>query len=219
MQAAITVLIVDDQALVRESMKRILEDVPNLNVVAEASNGEEAIRAAKSTKPSLVIMTIKIPGLRTLKIMQSLLQADPDVKVLMLSGAEDDALASRSLQAGAMGFITKKVSANEFVQAIKSISLGKRYIGQKLVGQLALKNISSKHASPFDELSGRELQVTLMQIDGLSVEEMAEKLNVSPKTINSYRYRIFEKLEVKNDVELILLAVKYGIKTLDFEEN
>jgi two-component system invasion response regulator UvrY len=217
-QAAITVLIIDDQALVRECLKRILDDVLNVRVVAEAASHEEAIRAVKEFKPNTVILSIKIPGTESLKVMQAMLNFNPDLKILMLSGTEDDALATRSLQAGAMGYLTKKASSSEFIQAIKAITVNQRYISPKIASQMALRNISHEHLSPFDTLSGRELQVTLMQIDSLSIEEMAQKLGVSPKTINSYRYRIFEKLSVKSDIELVLLAVKYGLKDIYAEE-
>ncbi len=211
MQRTINVLLVDDHDLVRAGIRRILEDVPNIKVIGEASSGEEALKAAKEIKPDVIIMDVKMPGIGGLEATRKILRVDPDVKVLIVSVCDDDLFPARLLQAGAVGYITKGASQSEMVQAIKSVFSGQRYISPQIASHLALKNITETNKSPFDSLSERELQVMLMVVGGAAVQDISEKLFLSPKTINSYRYRIFEKLGVKNDVELTLLAIKHGL--------
>jgi two-component system invasion response regulator UvrY len=210
-QRVFNVLIVDDHELVRAGLRRILEDVPTFKVVAEAGSGEEALRVAREHRPDLVIMDIKMPGIGGLAATQKMLRIDPDIKVLIISVWDDDLFPARMLHAGAAGYITKSSTQNEMILALKSICAGQRYISPKIASLLALRNVDDVNKSPFDSLSERELQVMLMVISGAAVQEISEKLSLSPKTINSYRYRIFEKLNVKNDVELTLLAIKYGL--------
>jgi two-component system, NarL family, invasion response regulator UvrY len=169
------------------------------------------LRVAREHRPDLVIMDIKMPGIGGLAATQKMLRIDPDIKVLIISVWDDDLFPARMLHAGAAGYITKSSTQNEMILALKSICAGQRYISPKIASLLALRNIDDVNKSPFDSLSERELQVMLMVISGAAVQEISENLSLSPKTINSYRYRIFEKLNVKNDVELTLLAIKYGL--------
>jgi two-component system invasion response regulator UvrY len=190
----------------------MLEDIQGVKVTGEARNGKEAIRLAKETRPDVVLMDVMMPpGIGGLDATKSLLRTDPDIKVLVVSVCNDDLFPAKLLQAGAAGYLTKGASRDEMVQAIRAVHSGQRYISPAVAQQLAFKHITDKDESPFASLSERELQVMIMITHGSKPQEISEKLNLSPKTVNSYRYRIFEKLDVKNDVELTLLAIKHGL--------
>lgn len=208
----IKVLIVDDHDLVRTGIRRMLEDIQGIKVTGEARNGKDAVRIAKETRPDVVLMDVMMPpGIGGLDATKMLLRTDPDVKVLIVTVCDDDLFPAKLLQAGAAGYLTKGASRDEMVQAIRAVHSGQRYISPAVAQQLAFKHITDKEESPFSLLSERELQVMIMITHGSKPQEISEKLNLSPKTVNSYRYRIFEKLDVKNDVELTLLAIRHGL--------
>lgn len=207
----ITVLIVDDHDLVRTGIRKMLSEVTGIKVVGEASTGEDAVKLVRQYNPQVVLMDVKMPGIGGFEATRKLLRMDPDLKVLVLTTVNNDLYPARLLQIGAAGYITKGSSMDEMVQAIRSVSTGQRYISSEIASQLAFRHVNDKEDTPFDSLSERELQVMLMITKGIKVQDIAEKLCLSPKTVNSYRYRIFEKLGVKNDVELTLLAIRYGL--------
>lgn len=211
----INVLLVDDHVLVRSGIRRILEDVPNIKIVGEARSGEEALRIVREVKPNVVLMDIKMPGIGGLEATRKLLRVDPDVRVIVLTVYNNDLFPTRFIQAGALGYLTKGASMEEMIQAIRSVHAGQRYISPEIANQIALKSLSDKGKTPFDVLSERELQVMMMITKGVKVTEISEKLHLSPKTVNSYRYRIFEKLGVKNDVELTHLALRHSLLDAD----
>lgn len=204
-------MLVDDHELVRIGIRRLLQDISGIKVIGEASNGEEAIRLAKELIPDVVIMDIQMPGIGGLEATRKLLRHNPDIKILALTVCEDEPYPSRLLQAGAAGYITKGTNAEEMIRAIRTIHSGQRYISSEIAQQLALKRFSKSDESPIDILSERELQIMLMITNGQKVQEISEKLCLSPKTVNSYRYRIFEKLKIDSDVELTLLAIRLGL--------
>lgn len=207
----IKVLVVDDHDLVRTGIKRMLDDIQGIKVTGEARSGEDAVRLAREIRPDVVLMDVKMPGIGGLEATRKLIRIDPDVKVLVITVCDDDLFPKRLLTAGASGYLTKGASMEEMVQAIRAVHAGQRYISPNVAQQLAFKRITDKEDSPFAALSERELQVMIMITNGCKPQEISEKLNLSPKTVNSYRYRIFEKLAVKNDVELTLLAIRYGL--------
>ena len=207
----INVLIVDDHDLVRTGIKHMLSNAEGINVLGEASTGEEAVKMTRDLMPDVVLMDVKMPGIGGLEATRKLLRILPNVKVLVVTVLDDDLFPSRLLQAGAVGYLTKGASMDEMLQAIHTVQSGQRYISPEVAKQLALKHLVDDHDSPFDALSERELQVMLMITEGMKVQDIAEKLCLSPKTVNSYRYRIFDKLRVKNDVELTHLAIRYHI--------
>lgn len=212
----INVLIVDDHDLVRAGVSRLLGDVAGIKVIGEARNGEEAVKLAKEKHPHVVLMDVKMPGIGGLEATRKMLRNDPDIKVIALTVYDGEPFPTKLLQAGASGYLTKGAGLDEMVSAIRAVHAGKRYLGPEIAQQLALKNLNEGE-SLFDILSERELQVMIMITSGQSVQEISEKLCVSPKTINSYRYRIYEKLNVDSDVELTLLAIRHGI--LDMENT
>lgn len=213
----ITVLIVDDHELVRAGIRSLLSTVNGIKVIGEASTGEEAIKIAREKHPNVVLMDVRMPGIGGLEATRKLLRTDPDLKVIALTVCGEEPFPSKLLQAGAAGYLTKGSGLDEMVQAIHSVFHGKRYISPEVAQQLALKHLSDEKATPFETLSERELQVMLMITSGQKVQEISDKLCLSPKTVNSYRYRLFEKLGVNSDVELTHLAIRHGI--LDTETS
>ena len=211
----INVLLVDDHDLVRAGIRRIIDDVSGIKVIAEARTGEEALRLARQLKPHVVLMDVKMPGIGGFEATRKLLRVDPDVKVLIVTTCTNEVYPAKLLQVGASGYLTKGSSMNEMIQAIRAVHSGQRYISPEIASRLAFKHVSEEEGSPIDALSERELQVLLMITNGMRVQDIAEKLCLSPKTVNSYRYRIFEKLAVRNDVELTLLAIRHGLKDGD----
>lgn len=207
----IKILLVDDHELVRLGIKRILQDVSGLKVVGETSTGEEAVRLSKELIPDVVLMDVQMPGIGGLEATRKMVRHNPDIKVLALTIYGDEPYPSRLLQAGAVGYMTKGCAAEEMIRAIRTVHSGQRYISSDIAQQLALKRFTKAEDSPLDILSERELQIMLMITSGQKVQEISNKLCLSPKTVNSYRYRVFEKLSITSDVELTLLAIRLGL--------
>ena len=182
-----------------------------------ANNGELGVALAKELKPDVILMDVKMPGIGGFEATRKLLRIDPDLKILVLTTCNNDTYPARLLQLGAAGYITKGTNTEEMIQAIRAVHSGQRYISSDIASQLAFRHVTDKEKSPFESLSERELQVMMMITQGNKVQDIAEELHLSPKTVNSYRYRIFEKLGLKNDVELTLLAIRHGL--LDSEES
>lgn len=209
----IRVMIVDDHALVRLGITRLLEDVPDITVVAEAENGEQALKKIRETALDVVLLDMKMPGIDGLEVTRRLRRTHPQIKIIAVSAFANDPFPSRILQAGAVGFLTKESGLEEMKDAIRRVHKGERYLSAQIAQTLALNSLSDapNQLSPFESLSERELQVTLMISRGMSVLEIAERLCISSKTVNGYRYRLFAKLNIKNDVELIYMAMKYRL--------
>lgn len=208
----IRVLVVDDHDLVRTGISRMLADISGLQVIGQADSGEDAIRKARELKPDVVLMDVKMPGIGGLEATRKLLRSYPDLKVIAVTICEEDPFPTRLLQAGAAGCLTKGAALEEMVQAIRMVFGGQRYISPQIAQQLALKSFQPQLSeSPFDLLSEREIQIALMIANCQKVQSISDKLCLSPKTVNTYRYRIFEKLSITSDVELALLAVRHGM--------
>ena len=207
----ITVLLVDDHDLVRAGIAKLLDEVKGIEVIGQARTGEEAVLVAREKHPQVVLMDVRMPGIGGLEATRKLLRLDPDVKVIALTVCEDEPFPSKLLQAGAAGYLTKGSGMEEMIHAIRAVHLGQRYISPEIAQLLALKHLSDDKASPFDSLSEREMQIMMMITAGQKVQDISDKLCLSPKTVNSYRYRLFDKLEVRSDVELTHMAVRHGI--------
>ena len=215
----INVFIVDDHELVRNGVKRLLADINNIKVIGEANRGEDAVkyvREENKTQPNVILMDLQMPGIGGMEATRRILHINPDIKIIALTAHMAEPFPSRLLQAGAAGYLTKDCGAEEMIQAIRAVNSGQRYISPGIAQQLALKRFIAGEKSPLDVLSERELQVMLMITKGIKVQDISEKLHLSPKTVNSYRYRLFEKLGVTSDVELTHLALRLGlIENLD----
>ncbi|MBA53098.1 MAG: two-component system response regulator UvrY [Pseudomonadales bacterium] len=211
----IKVFIVDDHDLVRTGISRMLADVAGIKVVGEAASGEEALKLIRELSPDVVLMDAKMPGIGGLEATRKLLRQNADVRVIAVTACGEEPFPSRFLQAGASGYLTKGAAMDEMVKAIRLVHSGQRYISPDVAQELALKPFRNDSASPFDQLSEREMQIAMMIVNCQKVQEISDKLFLSPKTVNSYRYRLFEKLGINSDVELTLLAVRHGM--LDVE--
>ena len=207
----IKVLIVDDHQMVRFGTRRLLEDESGLQIVGEASSGEEAIEAVDALNPQVVLMDVQMPGIGGLEATRRCLRIAPNVKVIALSMHDGEPFPSKLFEAGAKGYVSKRSDPEELILAIRKVMAGQRYISTDIAQNLALRPFAEVQQSPFEQLSGREMQIALMVIRGMGAAEMGKKLILSPKTVNSYRYRIFEKLDIKNDVELTKLAIQHGL--------
>ena len=207
----IRVMIVDDHKLVRIGTRRLLEDVSGIEVVGDVGSGEEAVDLVRRLQPDVVLMDVQMPGIGGLEATRRCLRAYPETKVLIVTIYEEEPYPSKLLSVGASGYLTKRADADEMVLAIKKVISGQRYVCAEIAQQLALRPFTEAQTSPFDQLSAREMQITLMVIMGQKVQEISERLSLSPKTVNSYRYRVFEKLDLRNDVGLTRLAIKHRL--------
>ncbi|NMT64801.1 UvrY/SirA/GacA family response regulator transcription factor [Marinobacter orientalis] len=218
----IRVLVVDDHELVRSGITRMLADNPDIDVIGEAASGEDAIDFVRKDRPDIVLMDIRMPGIGGLEATRRILRIDDAIRVIVVTACADDPYPTRVMQAGASAYITKGADINEMVRAIRMAHSGQRYISPEIAQKMALKQLGGGDAldengelTLFDRLSEREMQIALMVVDCQKVQDISDKLCLSPKTVNSYRYRIFEKLEISSDVELALMAVRLGLLDAD----
>lgn len=207
----IRVLVVDDHDLVRMGISRMLADSDDIEVVGEADSGDMAIRMAKQLRPDVVLLDVNMPNIGGLEATKRLVQLDMGIKILAVSSISAQPYPSMLLKAGVNGYITKGTPLNEMLLAVKKIYQGGRYFSQDVAEQLAEVLLSDNAASPFDLLSDREKQVAMMVVNCQSPQEIADQLFVSVKTINTYRYRIYEKVGVDSDVKLTHLAIRHGL--------
>ncbi|MCQ8819431.1 UvrY/SirA/GacA family response regulator transcription factor [Pseudoalteromonas agarivorans] len=212
----INVLLVDDHELVRTGIKRILDDVRGFKVVGEAKDGEAAVQFCRQHVPNIVLMDMNMPGMGGLEATKKICRYCPDVKIIVLTVNCEDPFPSKVMQIGAHGFLTKGAGSDEMVRAIRSVHAGQRYIAPEIAQQIALAQVTGRtDENPFQSLSERELQIMLMITKGEKAQDIAERLNLSSKTVNSYRYRMFEKLNVGGDVELTHLAIRHKMIDID----
>ncbi len=207
----ITLLIVDDHELVRAGVARMLSDEKDMEVIGEAGSGEEAIEFIRSNTPDVVLMDARMPGIGGIEATHSLLALVPGLRIIAMSSVASGVIPSQMLRAGAMSFITKNVGVDEMLKAIRMVHSGQHYVTPEVATKLAIDPFNQKGGSLFDKLSRREMQIAQLLTDGKKVSQISEYLDLSPKTVYSYRYRIFEKLGIRSDVELTILAVRHGL--------
>jgi len=208
----IRILVVDDHDLVRMGIVSLLSSSDKIQVIAEANSGEDAIELAKEHEPDVVLMDIRMPGMGGLEATRKLVRMNSDIKVIAVTACAEDPFASRLLQAGAAGYMTKGSTAEEMIMAVLKVKSGQRYISPEIAQRMALKPFATQEdACPFDVLSDREMQISILIVNCVKVQEISDQLFLSPKTVNTYRYRIFEKLNINSDVELTRLAIRHGI--------
>ncbi|HKM16199.1 MAG TPA: response regulator [Marinospirillum sp.] len=203
------VLIVDDHILVRTGIERILADTDGIEVVGQAADGEEAIQKARELSPNIILMDVKMPGIGGIEATRKIIRNNTAIGIIGLTASGDETFVQRLLQAGAKGYLTKGASFEEVVRAIRHVASGQFYVDPTLTSGFIVRD--PENNNPFSKLSDREMQVTMMLVTCQKVHEIADSLFVSPRTINTYRYRIFEKLSVRNDVELTHLAMRHKL--------
>ena len=188
----------------------MLADVRDIRVVGEACSGEDDLWLVRALKPHVGLMDIQMPGIGGLEATRKLLQAHPEVHILAVTACNEEPLPSMLMKAGASGYVTKGTPLPDMLAAIRSVSVGQPYLSSDVAQEIAINSLQ-KTETPFDVLSEREAQVALMIVNCQSNQEIADKLNVSPKTISTYRARIYEKLRIDSDVKLTLMALRHGL--------
>jgi len=206
----ITVLLVDDHAVVREGYRRLLERRGDIAVIGEAANAAEAHELFCSLAPQVVVMDIALPGVSGIEAMRRMLAREPGTRVLIFSMYEDAIFANRALQAGACGYVTKASAPNVLVEAVHVIARGKRYISADIAQELALRNVVAS-TSATDGLSAREFEVLRLLVQGRSVREIAQTLGLTPKTVANHQSAIKQKLGADTAVQLVRIASRLGL--------
>ena len=199
----IKVLLVDDHALVRSGIEALLNAMDDIKVIGACDCGEQALKAVNKERPDVILMDINMPGMGGLEACRRILQTLPDIKLIGLSVHDNGQIPKQLLKLGVKGFVSKGSPVQEMVNAIRAVISGKQYV--------TLSTPTSVETKPFAKLSTRELEVAQLIVQGLSIQEISTALQLNTKTINTYRYRLYEKLKIKNDVELTHLAVKFDI--------
>ena len=207
---AIRVFLIDDHALVRTGMKMILANEVDMEVVGESETGEEALPLIRQIKPDVVLCDLHLPGYSGLEVTERIVRGDQQTRVIIVSVLEDGPLPKRLLEAGASGYIGKGGDASELIRAVRDVSRGKRYLGTSIAQNLALLTVGGD-TSPFDALSPRELEVAMLLTQGLRQEDIAKRLSLSAKTVNTHKTRLFEKTGVQDNIALARLAAQYGL--------
>lgn len=207
----ITLLLVDDHELVRTGIRRILEDVSDFKVIGEVNNGEDAVKFCRTNTPDLVMMDMNMPGIGGLEATKQILRYAESTRVIVLSIHKENPIPGKVMEIGAFGYLTKDAEPQEMINAIRKVAVGQKYIAPEIAQQIAISRLTKNEDNPFEQLSNRELEITMMLTKGSKVPDIATHLNISAKTVNTYRYRMFEKLDVSSDVELTHLAIRHKL--------
>jgi len=215
---AIRVFIVDDHALVRTGMRMILSGQDDLNVIGEADSGESALPQIRKLKPDVVVCDLHLSGISGLEVTERIVKSHSGTRVVVVSVLEDGPMPRRLLDAGASGYVGKTDDAEELLRAVREVARGKRYLASSIAQHLALSRLDGEQ-SPFDLLSPREMEISLLLLHGLRQESIAKRLSLSPKTINTHKSRLFEKLQIQDSMALARLAHQYGVVSPEQESH
>lgn len=207
----IRIFVVDDHRIIRQALSNMLENADDIDIVGEAETGEQALELARETNPHIVLMDLDMPGIGGLEATRRFSERFPDISIIVVSGQTKEPYPSQALAAGAMGFLTKGSDDIELLRAIRRVRLGKKHIAPEIAGDMATSLVQKNSRSPFDDLSDRELAVTLKITAGWRTQQIADMLDISTNTVSSFRRRIYDKIEVGNDVELTLAAFRHGL--------
>lgn len=216
--APIRIVLVDDHAVVRDGLRYLLEAQPDMIVVGDAGDGREAVTLVSKVKPDFVIMDISMRGLNGIEATAQIKEQMPDVHVVILSMQGSVEHVYRALQAGAHGYLLKESAGKTLVEAVRSVYSGGRYlsagIADSLVDDYLRQRAMSADANPLDRLSRREREVLQLVVEGRSSAEIAEILSLSPKTVDTYRSRLMQKLEISDVPTLVKFAIQHEITSL-----
>ncbi len=207
----IRVLIVDDHWIVRSGIASMLGSVDDVLVIADVGSGEEAVAVTRKHRPHVILMDVYMPGMGGVEATRKIIEYDPTARIIILTMTANEPLPEVLLEIGVRGFITKDAPPRELIKAIMMVSGGQSYLSPQIAQRMALKPRGSVSDSPFSSLSVREMQIAMMVVRCQKVASISRNLALSPKTVNGYRYRIFDKLNVSSDLELALMAMRYGI--------
>ena len=206
----IGVMLVDDHAVVRMGFRMLLDGADDISVLGEAESGEEAVRRFSELKPDVIVMDISMPGIGGLEAIDRILAKDPEMRILVLSAHEDAMHARRVLKAGAVGYLTKRSAAEELIHAIRVVHRGKTYLEPGIAQQMAVEQVSGER-NPVDTLSEKEFKVFLSLAQGRSVQDIADVMSLSPRTVGTHLYNIKQKLGASNSAELAIIAIRAGL--------
>ena len=204
----IKVFLVDDHGLMRAGYRMMMEPQADIEVVGEASSGEEALPAIRRLKPDVVLCDLHMPGVSGLDITERLVKGQSPARVIIVSVQTDGPMPRRLLDAGAFGYLGKCCEATELLKAIREVARGRRYLGADIAQALAL---GERSGSPFDLLSRREMEISLLFCQGLRAEDIARRLSLSGKTVATHKYRLMDKLGIKDTVALARMAAQHGV--------
>ena len=210
MKKTINVMLVDDHAVVRMGFRMLLEATEDIRVVAEAESAEVAYQQIASTQPYVIVMDISLGGTMGVEATRRIVARDKHARVLGLSSHEDPSYVRYMLKAGALGYLSKRTAPDELIHAIRQVNEGRMYIDSHLSQRMALEEFNGEK-SPIEVLSEREFGVFIQLAKGASVNQIAELLNISPRTVGTHLYNVKQKLGVANQAELTLIAVRHGL--------
>ncbi len=206
----IRIVLVDDHTLMRTGVRLILEGQPGIEVVGEAEDGEQGLALIKRLKPDIALVDLHMPAISGIEVTERVRRSKLPTRIVILTVADETVFPRRLLEAGASGYLTKGCPADELLKAVRTVADGRRYIGTDVAQQLALATMDGDQ-SPFTGLSSRELEVAMMLVQGRTAKLIAEQLHLSAKTVATYKYRLFEKLQIDNVVALAHLANLHGM--------
>jgi len=209
----IKILLVDDHAIVRMGLAKIIEFDKELSVVMQAGSAEEAISQLLNTKVDVILLDISLPGRSGLDIIKDIKSLQPKARVIILSMYKEKQFALRAFKAGASGYLTKEMAPDEIVNAIRKVHNGGKYISAEFASTLIDDLMDPSEALPHESLSDRELEVLRLIAAGKSLTEIASSLSLSDRTVSTYRTRILEKMNMKNNAEIILYAINNNLLT------
>jgi two-component system, NarL family, invasion response regulator UvrY len=207
----IRVFLLDDHALVRSGMRMMLSAETDIEVIGEAQTGEIALPMIRKLRPDIVLCDLHLPGISGLEVTERIVKGDYGCKVVVVSVLEDGPVPKRLIEAGASGYVGKAGDAAELLRAVRDVARGKRYLANGVAQHLALAGIGGE-TSPFDRLSPRELEVAMLLAQGLRQEEIAKRLSLSAKTVNTHKSRLFEKLGIEDSIALARLSSRCAFK-------
>ena len=206
----IRIAIVDDHAVVRGGFKVLLQTWDDVQVVAEASSGEEALQLYEIHRPDVVVMDIAMAGMGGIEAIKRMVAKDPGARILSLSAHEDTSYSKRALQAGALGYLSKRTAPEVLIDAIRLVSQKKRFIDPVIAQRMAMQDLDGDQ-SPIEKLSPREFEVFMQLARGQSVAQISETLKLSASTVGTHLYKIKQKLQLANQSEMTLLAMRHGL--------
>ncbi len=210
MSARIRVMLTDDHAVVRMGFRLVLDATPDIEVVGEAESGEEACRRYGEVRPDVLVMDLAMPGIGGIEATTRILARDPKARILALSAHDDISHPRRMLQAGALGYLSKRSAPETLIVAVRELAAGRRYLDAALAQRMALDQAAGVR-NPFDVLTEREFEVFMQLARGHSVNHIAEVLRLSPSTIGTHLYNLKKKLNAANQAELTLIAIRNGL--------
>lgn len=205
-----TIVLVDDHAVVRAGVRRLLEQEPLFEVIGEAESGEKAYQILAELKPDVMVMDLSMPGMGGLEAIRRILMRYEKAKILVLSMHEDLSFANQALKLGAKGYLTKNTLADDLVKSIETVTQGDVFLSDEIAKKMAMQSISGNQ-DPVHELSAREFEIFRLLAEGLDIDAIASTLNISSKTVSNYQTMIKQKLDINTPIELIRYAIKAGV--------